>query len=892
MRELPLYDEMPVSAVEAETPLTIDKGCSRCELSGLGDPAARSRPISVCVSDEGDPGGVLLVGEGPGVEEDKRGRPFCGRSGDLLRPLVAKWYQGPVALSNAMRCRPVVAEVDDKHVDACRGYLARTIEEVNPERIVALGAWAAYSLTGRSVSPLGARGGYTYLASGRYERSIPVFFVTHPAAALRNRFVLSWFKEDLERALTCPRPKPPPLDEVVRVVETAEDAERAVAEIGRWPWASLDGEWCGLLFDKSFRLLCLSVTPERDNDDESVWSWDEAALNDPAIRRVLARYLADPTRRKTGSNVKADVNALITSGALGQSGFVVRGMDGDVRLWRKLLDPDADGTLAKMVELVGMGGMKDEQKRHEAPLVKVIKFGVQTENRLAKAQREGRRVGKLSPVAAAGLRALADLEERLPYIAEMARNPDVDWEAWSKAVVPDDVLIRYNARDTLGTRRLCSKLPVDLAAVPPIDRIRRLVVDRAARAAQKVEAWGMPVDMDALREFDGYCALRLGATRMQLDKVVGPTFNPGSHPQLAALLFDKLHLKVKKTTKAGKASTDEEVLEGLRGKHPVVDLVLDHRKYSKLQSNYAGGMIKWVMPDGRVHCSILLDGAKSGRASIQDPPLQTLPSPKRDPDLGRACRDIFAVRPGKRFVQFDYKQVEFRVAAMLSRDPVMIADILAGVDAHMMTARAISKVAWGIPPEAVTEQHRAMAKTTTFGTLYGKTPHGLAAEFGCSVDKAEAIYNAVMGRFKVLAAWIKRNLREAQKTGYAWTSWAGEPARRRALTSLADPDEKRRTHAENACCNHPVQGGANEFQLASLAAAVEWIEDEGIGGEVKLVLPVHDSLLFEVDEGMVDETVRVVKGIMTGHDSQGIPLDVDCEVGGAWGSLTKYKGAS
>ena len=907
MRDLPLYSALPVAAIEAEPSLDPDDQCTRCELSGLHrvtdpgtgeervEPRDAKRPGRVCLGSDGGknprPGGVLVVVDTVTQDDDRphpAGRVLSGLAGNLVRPLVAKWYPGPVTYAAATRCRPF-HKLAVEHVEACRGYMARTLEDVRPERIIAMGSLAARSILGRSVQPNNVRTGYAYLLAGRYcDRPIPVYFVGAAKGAVDNRFLKTLLEQDIEYALTRPPPPLPPLDAVVRVVETAEDAEAAVAELGAAPWCSVDVESAGQLFDPSFRLLCVTATPEREDEglSEDTWTWDEAALANPATRAPLARYLADPRARKCGANVKFDRSALVTNG------FAVAGVDGDVRLWRKLLEAEAPADLATMVELVGMGGMKDEQKLAEAPAVDRIKFGVHTERRLAKAKEVDKKVGKLSAKAADGLAALADLDARLPHIAALVRDADVESGAWAKAVVPVDTLLAYNGRDGVGTRRLLARLPRDLADNPQIDRIRRLVVDRAARAVARLEEWGVPVDMNALRAFDAHCTLSLRVTRERLDAEVGTDLNPGSPQQLADLLYRKLGFKPTKLTAGGQPSVDEEVLEKLRGKHPVVDLVLDHRKYTGLRSKYAGGMIPHVRPDGRVHCSILLDGARTGRASIADPPLQQIPSNKRDPVYGKMARDVFAPPAGFLFLQADYKQAEFRVAAMLSQDPVMIAAIVAGLDPHLETAKFISRIAWGIPPEAVTDEHRSQTKSVVFGVLFGKTAGSLAAMFGCSREQAQKIVDAVMGRYKVLARWIKTNLREAQNTGYVWTQWAGEPARRRPMFDIAlqgDQNNGRRVHATNGIVNTPIQGGANEFQLASLADAVEWIESEGIERDVKLLLPVHDSLLFEVRTDMVDDVAKKVRQIMTSHDSRGVPLGVDLEVGPAWGSLSKWK---
>lgn len=1199
MRYLPLYPHAPVVAVEAEEPRVVDPSCTRCPMhEGVRTP---------CLSADGEPGGLLVVSEIPGRNEDALGRPFVGESGKLLRPLVAKHWRGPVAFDNALRCAPGKREVKDRHVDHCRGYLAQTVAEAAPERILSLGSWAAYGLLGRGVGMLSARRGYTYLLSGRFGAApIPVFFVLNPAAGLRNRFLKRWFEEDLQWALTVDPPPLPPLDEVVRVVTTRADAEVAVAALSAAAWASVDVETAGVMFDRSFRLLCVSACAE---GDESPWAWDAAALSKPGVREPLERWLADADAKKVGANVKFDELALESelSARRGRKApLVIRGVVGDVRLWRKLLEPEAEGKLDRMVELVGMGGMKEEAQSEMAPIVARIKRGLEWERRLQKRAEEDRaraargegpkKWPKVNPVGQAGLDALAAVDRDLPDLAPVVRDPEAPWEAWAYALIPEDMLLRYNGRDTAGTTRLTSYCAERLAAEPELDRTRRLVVDRAAHAVRKVEGWGVPVDRPALDAFASYLDGHLAQALAKIRAHAGPEFEPGNPHHVRAFLFDRLKLKPVKETATGLASTDAEVLEALRGKHPAVGDILRFREWNTMQTRYGAGMKPYVRRDGRIHTSILLDGARclprgelvltargylpveqvvpgddvlthegrarsvtdvienppatiyrvtlssghvlrttgaheymtvgrgwvtarelrlgdvvwtlgapevwrpvagwpyfvsswgrvrsarggaplalarkygadqghlkvglvrgdrlrrngnrkdfpvhrlvaaafcgvpspgqtavrhlngiawdnhaenlrwgtpaenaedarrhgtllgkagcvlsaadvewiraqpkagskqargpltdagiaarlgvsreavrdirsgrrradlrvgaepratfdlslvmsvevgfpeenvglvvaedhshvtagivthnSGRTSSQDPNLQNIPRAADSPE-GKMARDVFVSLPGWLLVELDYSQLELRIAAMLSKDPEMIRIFLSGVDYHRRTAELVAKLAWGIDPSQVQDPHRTQAKTINFSTLYGAGIGSIAAKLGITYAQAERVVTAIMGHFKVLAGFIKDCIAETRRTGYAWTWWAGQRARRRPLYRIADQDEGARNTAENGAFNTPVQGTASEYLVASLADTVEWLEEDGLEGDAQVVLPVHDSLLLHVREDMALEAARRVRRIMLGHDSQGVPLEVDCKMGRAWGSLVK-----
>ena len=557
MKVLKLYPELPTAPVEAAIRLDCNKECTLCPLSvGVR---------TVCMSAEGAAGGLLVVGESPGETEDSVGRPFIGPSGKLLREQIQKHWDGPVAIDNALRCAPGRREIKDKYVDACRSYLAQTISEAQPTRIIALGGWSVYSLTGRGVAMLTTRRGYTWFyRSG--EAPVPVFYVMHPAAALRNRFVRRWFEADIAWALTCSPPQQPPLDGEARVVRSVEDAEFACRELRAAGWLSFDVETCGVPRTSSFRLLCVSFCGAGST---TAYTWDRAALRHPAWVAPLRALLTDPSVRKTGQNVKFDDTAVQL--ALGVSTAHIKG---DARLWRKLLDPEADGHLDKMVELIGMGGMKEEAEEAMSGYVERLSKAKATERRLAKNAKEdaerkeqGLKAKNRAPLkdkAREDLEFLHSIDDDDPVLASCIRNEELESGAWKYGLLPEDLLCRYNGRDSVATVRLLEHLDPQFADLPSIDRVRHRIVDRAERAIKRMEGWGIGVNRTAMEALDAYCTLQLASVRARLDNYV-KDLNPNSPPQVAALLFGtgpgQLRLKPAFVTKGeiGRASCRERV---------------------------------------------------------------------------------------------------------------------------------------------------------------------------------------------------------------------------------------------------------------------------------------------------------------------------------------------
>ncbi len=893
-QRLPIYEDYrpTAAAVELAGPLDRDlwgpmglqdrgRACDRCTFG------ARPGVRTPCMGAEGMPGGILIVGEAPSKDEDAMGRPFMGSGGQLLRRLVKEHYTGPVAFDSSIRCAPGKTPIKDKQVEACRGFLTKTIEEVAPKRIIAVGSWAAIALFGRTVPPMTSRGAYAWLQG---EQPTPVFFTLNPTLAVRNRFIRQWFEEDMARALTCPDPPPAPWEAEATLVTNEKLALLAERELLKGQWASFDVETAGTMWNPDFRIISVAICGDHE-DDAWVWPTDtlpelpghlaadlrngariEGKLFDEVARycgaplAILFRILTTRKLRKVGQNVKYDQLAFRS-----RYGIKVQPIHIDTRLQRKLLEPEADGGLGKMAELVGMGGHKEEAQSFMKNLVSNVKKAFSAKNTDKKPNQREEKIAAL----------------HLPAHIEAALRLGDDVHRYMFELLPAETLYRYNARDAVVTKKLAVFMTDAIEKEPSLHRMWKKQVLPAAVALERIEGWGVGASKNAISTFDRFLEAREVTTKAQLD-AYGAEINWDSRDQVAELLYAKLGLPVLKSTPTGKPSTDEEVLEQLAAStgHPVPSALIDYRFVTKLRGTYAQGMFPHVRQDGRIHPNIKLDGARSGRTSCTDPNLQNIP--RATTPEGKMARDCFIAPEGYVLLEADYSQLELRVAAMLSGDKVMQEIFRSGVDYHLRTAQMISKIAWGIEPSQVEDKHRSLAKNVNFGVLYGKTASTFAKEWGISKAKAQMIVDAIMGNFKDLQRWCNAREAEASKTGFVWTWWAGERARRRPLYQIADQDDMRASVARNGAKNTPIQGTASDFCIASLSQSVQWIESDGIEDLVKLVLAVHDSLMFEVREDMVAETAQVVNEIMLGHDSNGIELVADFKMGRSWGSMEKY----
>src|SRR6266571_4747764 len=385
-----------------------------------------------------------------------------------------------------------------------------------------------------------------------------------------------------------------------------------------------------------------------------------------------------------------------------------------------------------------------------------------------------------------------------------------------------------------------------------------------------MEAAGVLIDRALLGEIGRAFAKELAGLEREIYRAAGGDFNINSTPQLRAVLFDKLQLPVQKRTKTG-ASTDYEVLEQLAAMgHEVPRLLIEYRELSKLKSTYVDALPGFIHPEtGRVHTSYNQTGAATGRLSSSDPNLQNIPV--RTP-RGEAIRRAFIAPPGHVLLTADYSQIELRLLAHLSGDPAFVDAFERGGDIHRQTAAVI----FGVAEEAVTPEMRARAKTINFGTIYGQGPFALSRQLGITQDEAKAFIQQYFERFSGVRRWLDAIVEEARQRGYVETLFG----RRRYITELKDKNFNVRSFGERTATNSPLQGSAADLIKIAMIRIHAALPAAGV--KARMLLQVHDELVFEVPEPAQAVASALVKREMEGVTQLRVPLVVTIGAGKNW----------
>ncbi|HEU5072521.1 MAG TPA: DNA polymerase, partial [Polyangiaceae bacterium] len=367
-------------------------------------------------------------------------------------------------------------------------------------------------------------------------------------------------------------------------------------------------------------------------------------------------------------------------------------------------------------------------------------------------------------------------------------------------------------------------------------------------------------------ELGARCSLEMERLEREAIRIAGREFNVNSPRQLETLLFDELGLKPIKRTKTSR-STDAATLEALSDQHELPRAILEHRQLSKLKGTYIDALPHLVdKQSGRIHCTWGQTTAATGRLSSTDPNLQNIPIRT---ELGREIRSAFVAPEGYRLVSADYSQIELRVLAHLSGDPLLLEAFQTGQDVHTRTAMEI----FDLRPEAVTREHRTKAKAVNFGVIYGQGESGLAKALGIPRVEAANFIAAYFRRYRGVQQFMQRTLEQA-RAGEAVKSQLG---RRRMLPDIKSGNRAKRFAAERIAMNMPIQGTAADIlKLAMLA-----LKDSVTPG-ARMVLTVHDELVFEVPEAEVPEAMASIKLRMEQAYPLSVPLVVDVGSGANW----------
>ena len=394
---------------------------------------------------------------------------------------------------------------------------------------------------------------------------------------------------------------------------------------------------------------------------------------------------------------------------------------------------------------------------------------------------------------------------------------------------------------------------------------------------------GVRIDKKILAELSKDYHKELSILEKEIWKEAGEEFNINSPKILGDILFNKLGLagKGQKKTPTGALSTKESELEKLRDKHPIIGHILEYRELAKLLSTYIDAIPPQLDKSSRLHSTFILSGAATGRMASNNPNLQNIPIKT---SLGRAIRKAFVPEKGFKLVSLDYSQVELRLAAALSEDKKLIEIFKNKEDVHAGVASRVFKV----PREKVDKAMRIKAKTINFGILYGMGVNALKVNLGTDRREAQEFYNEYFNTFTGLAAYLDKIKAETERKGYTETMFG----RRRYFMGFKSPLPYVRAQAERMAINAPIQGTQADLIKLAMIQINEFINLKKYSDDVRMLLQVHDELVFEVKENLVDEVViefkKIMENVIPKEKLKGVPIVAEAHAGDNWGEMESY----
>ena len=386
----------------------------------------------------------------------------------------------------------------------------------------------------------------------------------------------------------------------------------------------------------------------------------------------------------------------------------------------------------------------------------------------------------------------------------------------------------------------------------------------------EMETEGFLIDRKALAEFGEMLSGRIEQVQAGIYELAGETFNINSTQQLGRVLFEVLGLPPVKKTKTG-YSTNAEVLDKLRGQHPIIESILEYRQLTKLKSTYADGLGKVIAPDGRIHTSFQNTVTATGRLSSTEPNLQNIPVRT---ELGAQLRKMFVAPKGRVLVDADYSQIELRLLACMAQDQAMIDGFNHGEDVHTITASQV----FGVPMEEVTPLMRRSAKAVNFGIVYGISAFSLSQDIGVTVAQAKEYMEKYFQHYSGVRAYMDHVVEQAREDGYVTTLFG----RRRWVPELKSSNFNTRSFGERVALNAPIQGTAADIIKLAMIRVRDRLRTEGLEG--RLVLQVHDELIVECPEGEAQRVCALVKEEMESVAAQRLPVRLLAETaaGESW----------
>ncbi|EPF7768163.1 DNA polymerase I [Vibrio vulnificus] len=429
----------------------------------------------------------------------------------------------------------------------------------------------------------------------------------------------------------------------------------------------------------------------------------------------------------------------------------------------------------------------------------------------------------------------------------------------------------YAAEDADVTLRLHNRLFANIEQDEKLKAIYQEIEVPLVPVLSRMERTGVLIDDMKLSAQSQEIAVRLGELEQKAYEIAGQPFNMNSPKQLQTILFEQMGLPVIKKTPSGSPSTAEEVLQELALDYPLPSVIMEYRGLAKLKSTYTDKLPKMINPHtGRVHTSYHQAVTATGRLSSTDPNLQNIPIRNEE---GRRIRQAFVAPHGYKILAVDYSQIELRIMAHLSGDQALLDAFQQGKDIHAATAAEIM----GVSIEQVSSEQRRRAKAVNFGLIYGMSAFGLAKQLGIPRGEAQAYMDKYFERYPGVMQYMEDTRSNASQHGYVETIFG----RRLHLPEITSRNVMRRKAAERAAINAPMQGTAADIIKKAMLLVEQWIQEEG-NGRVKLLMQVHDELVFEVEESCLTEIESKVQQLMESAAQLNVPLVVEAGHGDNW----------
>ncbi len=412
------------------------------------------------------------------------------------------------------------------------------------------------------------------------------------------------------------------------------------------------------------------------------------------------------------------------------------------------------------------------------------------------------------------------------------------------------------------------------------DKLFKEVELPLAKILSEMQERGILLDIPYLAKLSKEYHKELSRLEKKIWSLAGKNFNINSPKQVSEILFEKLDLSAKgmKKTRGGARSTNISVLNKLKGAHPIVEEIIHYRELSKLVSTYIDALPNMVDKAGRLHTTFDQAGTSTGRISSKEPNLQNIP--KRT-ELGKKIRKAFISDKGFKLASFDYSQIELRVAAILSGDKKMIEVFKRGGDIHT----AVASEVFNVSPDKVTSEMRRRAKIINFGIIYGMGINALRANMGCSREEAKIFYEEYFKDFRGMADYVERVKEFARKNGYTKTMFG----RKRYFPEINSPIEYIRKEAERMAVNAPIQGTAADIIKMAMVRIDDFLKKNGIKAKARLLLQIHDELLFEIKNEDIERLIPQIAEIMEKVCKGDIPMEVNISLGKNWGDMVSWR---